>query len=71
MPKDDRLRFLFAQAFEEAMPTDDCIPADRLLAAAQGELDPEARDAVIDHTTRCPVCAEAWRLAWLPQDETP
>ncbi len=59
MPNDDRLRFLFAQAFDAAMPTDDCVPADTLLAAVGGALEQEARLAVIDHTSRCPVCAEA------------
>ena len=71
MPNDDHLRFLFAKAFEHAMPTDDCVPAERLLAAVDGALPAAERDAVIDHIARCPVCAEAWRLASLARKSQP
>lgn len=48
---------------EDAPPTDECPAADRIWAAARRELPLEDRLRVIDHTTECPSCAEAWRLA--------
>jgi hypothetical protein len=65
---DDRLRYLFARAFEGALPTDECPAPERLLDAASGALDAEERAAVVDHMAICPVCAEAWRLAVLHRD---
>ncbi len=59
---DDHLRFLFASAFTEALPTDDCPADDVLHAVALGE-DSPLRDEVVDHVAGCAVCAEAWRLA--------
>jgi hypothetical protein len=63
MDEDDQLRILFAHAFVDALPTDDCPPPDTLLDAVGRALPPEARAAVIDHVAVCAVCAEAWRLA--------
>lgn len=60
---DDTLRFLFAKAFENSLPTDDCPPPEALFDAVSGALGPENRDAIVDHLSTCPVCAEAWRLA--------
>ncbi len=65
MESDDDLKYLFAMAFESGVPTDDCPPAERLLDAFQGELNRESFAEVVDHTSACSVCAEAWRLAKL------
>ena len=48
---------------EDARPRDDCPMPDRIWAAVQLELPLEERLAIIDHTTTCQVCAEAWRLS--------
>jgi hypothetical protein len=63
MDEDDRLRFLFHQAFERGMPTDACPSADELLDVWQHRVPPEERRRIVDHIAGCPVCAEAWRLA--------
>ncbi len=63
MNEDDRLRVLFANAFETAVPGDDCPAPDTLLSAFHRLLSQDEIDAVLDHTAACPVCAEAWRLA--------
>jgi len=63
MDEDDRLRFLFAKAFETGVPTDDCPTAERLLEAYHRQLDQDEMNEVVDHIAICPVCAEAWRLA--------
>ncbi len=65
----DRLRFLFASAFNDSMPTDACVAPELLLDAVDGVLEGADQDAVIDHVSACPVCAEAWRLALLAQRE--
>lgn len=62
MDDDDRLRLLFAQAFEDGQPTDDCPGPETLLDALLGVLGPEARATVIDHVAGCAMCAEAWRI---------
>lgn len=64
-PKDDRLRYLFARAFEDALPTDACPSPEVVFDAATGALGREERVAVLDHTATCPVCADAWRIATL------
>ena len=69
MDDDDRLRFLFAKAFERGVPTDACPPAERLLDAERGVLAADELDAVLDHLATCAVCAEAWRLARVLADE--
>jgi hypothetical protein len=60
---DSRLRAAFTVLAETAKPTDACPPAERLWAAARGELIPETTQEVVLHTATCGVCAEAWRLA--------
>lgn len=40
-----------------------CPAADRVWAAAHGELGPAETREVVDHVAACPACAEAWRLA--------
>lgn len=71
MDDDDRLRFLFASAFEHGGPADDCPPAEALLDALEFRLDADARTAVVDHLGACPVCAEAWRLLVLERGREP
>jgi hypothetical protein len=44
-------------------PAAGCPAASDLWSAVRGELPPEARRAVVDHTSSCAACAEAWRLA--------
>jgi len=49
MDDDDRLRFLFAKAFEQGVPTDDCPSAETLLEAYHRLLPRDEADAVLDH----------------------
>lgn len=62
---DDDLRRAFAAGAEwaPAAGAEACPPAERLWSAAAGELPPEERRAVIDHSSRCAACAEDFRVA--------
>lgn len=62
MDPDDRLRYLFASAFSEGLPSDDCPTPDRLYDAWSRTAPPEERVTIVEHLASCPVCAEAWRL---------
>jgi len=57
------LRTLFQELPRERAPGEECPSPDTLWASARGELDPAENRRVIDHTGRCPSCAEDWRLA--------
>jgi len=57
------LRERFQAATGAADRPADCPAADLIWDALHGELSPEQRRSIIDHTARCPECAEAWRLA--------
>jgi len=57
------LRTLFQELPRERAPGEECPTPDTLWASARGELDPAENRRVIDHTGRCPSCAEDWRLA--------
>lgn len=46
-----------------AAPGPDCPEPEHLMEAAEGSLDPAATREIVDHTSRCASCAEAWRLA--------
>lgn len=59
----DDLRELFQGQSREVAPGEKCPSPDELWASARGELTPEESRRVIDHTGRCPSCAEDWRLA--------
>ena len=59
----DDLRDLFQGQPREVSPGEDCPSPDAIWASAHGELLPEENRRVIDHTGRCPSCAEDWRLA--------
>ena len=63
MDEDDRLRFLFAKAFENSTPTDACPSPEELLDAYHQQLPRDRADVVLDHIATCAVCAEAWRIA--------
>lgn len=58
-----RLRERFHAAAGEAERPADCPGAERIWDALHGGLSPGERRMIIDHTARCPGCAEAWRLA--------
>jgi hypothetical protein len=57
------LRDAFAAVAETAVPGEDCPEPEMLWDAVRGELPPEELKEVVDHTARCAVCAESWRLA--------
>jgi hypothetical protein len=57
------LRDAFAAVAETAVPREDCPEPEMLWDAVQGELPPDELKEVVDHTARCAVCAESWRLA--------
>jgi len=70
----DDLRDLFQGQPREIAPGEDCPTPDAIWASAHGELPPEENRRVIDHTGRCPSCAEDWRLARFvgrPTDKQP
>ncbi|MCB9673504.1 MAG: hypothetical protein H6737_00215 [Alphaproteobacteria bacterium] len=62
-----KLREAFASAFDTLDPEDDvlemCPDADVLYNARHGMLTARELAEVTDHMARCPVCAEAYRLA--------
>lgn len=62
-----RLREAFASAFDSLDPEDDvleeCPPSEVLYNAYHGMLPPDDQAKVTDHMARCPICAEAYRLA--------
>lgn len=62
-----RLRDAFASAFDSLDPEDEvleqCPDPDVLYNAYHGMLTSEELASVTDHMARCPVCAEAYRLA--------
>jgi hypothetical protein len=51
------------RASVDARPRDDCPAAERIWDAVRLELPLQERLEIIDHTTQCLVCAEAWRIA--------
>lgn len=63
MHDDDKLRFLFAKAFQSGVPNEQCPSPEDLHDAFHRLVDQEAVDAVLDHIVGCSVCAEAWRIA--------
>lgn len=67
----ERLRRAFTALSATARPMDDCPEPERLWQAARGELAPGDLRDVIDHTSRCDACAEAWRLAANLADQAP
>jgi hypothetical protein len=60
---DDDLREGWFSLSEGATPGPDCPGAERLMEAIEGALDPTITREIVDHTSTCASCAEAWRLA--------
>lgn len=63
------LKFLFANAFTRAVPSDACPAGEQLLRALTDEVRLVERTQVVDHLSTCPVCAELWRLASLGEGQ--
>jgi len=59
----DRLRRALGDLADADPATGNCAPAERIWRASRGLLEPAAAQELLDHATRCPACAEAWRLA--------
>lgn len=59
----ERLRRCFASLADEAAPGAACPDPERLWSAAGGERPPAEARLLVLHTSECPPCAEAWRLA--------
>ena len=51
------------RASEDAPPREDCPSPERVWGAVKLELPLTERVEIIDHTTECLACAEAWRIA--------
>ncbi|HET8945564.1 MAG TPA: hypothetical protein VFQ07_01160 [Candidatus Polarisedimenticolia bacterium] len=61
--KPEDLKAVFASLSESAAGGPDCPPAGEIWEAATGALTGGRASAVVEHTSRCFACAEAWRLA--------
>lgn len=57
-----KLRADFASLSADAVPGPDCPVPDAIWEALRGELPAASTAAMVEHTTRCHACAEAWRL---------
>lgn len=66
-PSDERydewLRAAFQARRAAATPPESCPAPSDLWSAARGEAPLETRRSLVDHTSVCGECAEAWRLA--------
>jgi hypothetical protein len=62
-PEVDTIRRALADAAEAGLRAEGCPETSRIWDAQAGSLTPFERRAVVEHTTRCPVCAESWRVA--------
>ncbi len=54
---------LFEALSTDARPRDGCPSPDRIWDAVRGELPAAEVESLVDHTSGCGICAEAWRLA--------
>jgi hypothetical protein len=57
------LKAAFASLSESAAGGPDCPSPGEIWESARGGASPARASAVVDHTSRCFACAEAWRLA--------
>lgn len=57
------LKTAFAALSESAGGGPDCPPPEAIWDAVTGVATPARAAAIVDHTSRCFACAEAWRLA--------
>ena len=63
-PLSDEAAARFRQAFSTlAAPSPPCPHLDEIFSAVRGDLDLATTRRLIDHTSLCGGCAEAWRLA--------
>ena len=62
-PTSEELRHQFVALSEGAAPQPGCPEPESLYDAARGGLPAAEVSGIIDHTSRCFVCAETWRLA--------
>jgi len=68
---EERLRAAFQARRTAATTPEGCPAAADLWSAVRGELPVEKRRALVDHTSLCGACAEAWRLAMDVSRELP
>lgn len=59
----DELKAAFASLSEKAVGTPGCPAAEAIWDAVTGAASPALASQVVEHTSRCFACAEAWRLA--------
>ena len=57
---DQQLHAMLALAAGEADPAGDCPPDEQLAAFIDGELNSDARRAMLTHLDRCPACRQHW-----------
>src|SRR5262245_47942524 len=65
----ERIAEAMRQVGEHARPRSDCPSAERIWDAARLVMPRSERLAILDHTTTCPACAEAWRIAIVLDDD--
>jgi hypothetical protein len=58
----EALRAAFASLSANAAPGPDCPVPDSIWEALRGEMSARSTAAIVEHTSRCHACAEAWRL---------
>ena len=62
-PTVDDIREALAEAAEAGLRAEGCPETSRIWEAQAGTLSAFETRAVVEHTTRCPACAEVWRVA--------
>jgi hypothetical protein len=62
-PTVDEIRRALAEAADAGLRAEGCPETTRIWEAQAGTLSVFETRAVVEHTTRCPVCAETWRVA--------
>lgn len=67
--EDGRLQDALSAVAETAVPREDCPEPERIWDAQRGALAPEETRTVVEHLASCTVCAEAWRLATVLDEE--
>jgi len=62
-PGVDDLRRILVDAAERSVAGAECPDPERFWEAQQADMPVAERQELVEHTTNCPACAEAWRLA--------
>jgi hypothetical protein len=62
-PTPQELERAFAALGDRAESRDGCPAPERIWEAVRGELPAGEAEAIVDHTSSCGACAEAWRIA--------